>query len=252
MLRSDHPLGAIYSAKNLAKKVAQSQQRDDNVNLIGPEKDTAILGSITIKLASIGEVYHKLLKELTEMQENLFGGIGFDDEEWFSFEMPDTFTDLVNSVRPGYCFGDEQANDLKRYEDCGLNVILNHPFFKHRYGCMVADGHFIPNVVACHEFLRQSSEADKITAVLFHFGLGSPGRGTESTSQCLRNHPQGDIRNVRIIRGDLCVVGGYNKSSSMVSPPSRFRSLTVTNAQPRQKSRRTSAVSSPRIFTDAS
>ena len=220
MLRSDYPLGVIYSAKNLAKRVARSQPRDDNVQLVGPEKDTAILGGITLKLGSIGELYHKVKKEVTDMQEDLFGGIGFDDEEWFSFEVPDRLVDLVNSDRPGYCFGDEGANGLKKYQNCGINVILNHPRFKDRYGCMVADSKFIPNVDACHEFLRKSNEVDSKTAVLFHSSLGSPGRGTESTSQCLRNHPQGNIRNVKIVNGDLCVVGGYNKSSSMVSPPS--------------------------------
>lgn len=249
MLRSDYPLGVIYSAKNLAKKVARDQHRDDKVDLVGPEMDTAILGRITIKLASIGELYHKVLKEATELQENLFGGIGFGDEEWFSFEVPDRFTDLVNSDRPGYCFGDEEGNNFKRYQDCGLNVLLHHPYFKDRYGCMVADGQFIPNAVACHDFLRQSSEVDSMIAVLFHTGLGSPGRGTESTSQFLRNHPQGNIRNIKIVEGRLCVVGGYNKSSSMVSSPSRFHSMIATDIRPRQEILRRSAASFRRVFT---
>lgn len=235
MLKSDFPLGVIYSAKNLAKKIARGQQRDDNVQLVGPDRDTAILGSISIKLASIGELYHKVLKEVTEIQENLFGDIGFDDEEWFSFKVPNRLVDLVNCDLPGYFFGEEQENDFKRYQDSGLNVILNHPCFEGRYGCMVADGVFIPNAVACHEFLQKSSEADAKIAVLFHSGLGSPSRGTESTSQCLRNHPQGNIRNVKIVGGDLCVVGGYNKSSSMVSPRSCFHSSTATDTRSRQE-----------------
>ena len=154
MLRSDHPLGVVYSAKNLAKKVAQSEHRDDKVEFAGPEKDTAILGDITIKLTSIGEFYRKQLKEVNDMQEDLFGGISFEDKEWFAFEMPDRLTDLVNSKRPGYCFGDEEANGFLRYRDCGLRVLLTHPSLKGRYGSMVADGKFIPNVIACHDFLR--------------------------------------------------------------------------------------------------
>lgn len=235
MLKSDHSLGVVYSAKNLAKKVAQDQHRDDKVDLVGPELDTAILGSVTIKLKSIGVLYHKVLDEFTEMQKNLFAGVGLDDEEWFSFEVPDRLTDLVNSDRPGYCFGDEERNGFKKYQDRGLNLILNHPGLKNRYGCMVSKGKFIPNVLACHDFLRQSSEADKRGAVLFHIGLGSPGRGTESISQCLRNHPQGNIRNIKIVDGDLCVVGGYNKSSSVVSFPSHSHSLIVTDLQSRQR-----------------
>jgi len=235
MLKSDHSLGVVYSAKNLAKKVAREQHLDDKVDLVGPERDTAILGAITIKLKSIGVLYHKVFDEFVGMQKNLFAGVGYDDKEWFSFGVPDRLTDLVNSDRPGYCFGDDERNGFKKYQDRGLNLILNHPGLKDRYGCMVANGKFIPNVVACHDFLRQSSEADTKAAVLFHIGLGSPARGTESTSQYLRNHPQGNIRNIKIVDGDLCVVGGYNKSSSVVSFPSCSCSLIATDLRSRQR-----------------
>ena len=216
MKRSDYPLSPIYSTKNLAKTVSQDQERPDKVNLVGPNKDIAILDRITIKMEDFGDLYRKLLDEINELQEDLFAGIGFKDEEWFSFDVPDPLVDLVNFNRPGYCFGDEERNDLKKYEDLGLRALLLHPRLKNRYGCMVSHDKFIPNAVACHDFLQRASLARSKLATATHISVGGPARGTEFTAQFLRNHPQGDIRHVKIVEGDICLVAGYNKTSSMV------------------------------------
>jgi hypothetical protein len=220
--RSDYALSPIYSTKNLAKKISQDQERADKVNLVGPEKDIAILDRITVKMEAFGELYRKVLEEVNEMQEDLFGGIGFKDEEWFAFEVPDPLVDLVNFSHPGYCFGDEERNDLKKYEYCGLRALFQHPRLKDRFGCMVSQGRFVPNAVACHDFLRRAALARSKLATATHISVGGPARGTEFTAQYLRNHPQGDSRHVKIVEGDICLVAGYNKSSSLVSPFKRF------------------------------
>jgi hypothetical protein len=253
MIRSDYPLSPIYSSKNLAKKLSRDQQLDDNVNLVGPGKDTAIIGSIAVKMESFGELYRKLLEEVNEMQKDLFGGIDFDDEEWISFKVPDPLVDRVNCGDPGYFFGDEEMNDLKQYEYAGLRILFHHPRFKDRYGCMVSNGKFIPNAVACHEFLRRAALMRSKLATATHFSVGGPPRGTESTSNHYRNHPQGDIRNVKVVDGELCLVGGYNKSSGVVSSLSRpSSSLIVTDVYFRPRNRRRSVDSSPRAFTELS
>jgi len=222
MIRSDYPLSAIYSTKNLAKKISRDEPRDDKVNLVGSGKDLAIFGRIAIRMENFGELYRKLLDEVKEMQLDLFGGISFGDEEWMGFKGPEHLVDLVNSRQPGYCFGEEERNDMKKYERVGLKVLFHHPRLKDRYGCMVSPDKFIPNTAACHEFLRRASLARTKLASATHISVGGPARGTEFTAQYLRNHPQGDIRNVKIVDGDLCLVAGYNKSSSAVSCKSVF------------------------------
>lgn len=216
MIRSDHPLSPIYSSKNLAKKISRDEERKDKVNLVGePKKDTAILGRIVVKLEDIGGLYRKLLEEVTELQEDLFGGIGFEDPDWFSFKVPNPLVDEVNNSSAGFCFGDMEMNDLKKYEDVGLRALFHHPRMKERYGCM-RSGQFIPNAFAMHDFLYRSSIARAKLTTAIHISIGGPARGTELSANYLRNHPQGDIRNVRIIDGDICLVGGYNKSTSVV------------------------------------
>ena len=203
MLRSDFPLGQIYSTKNLAKKVSRDQDFVDKTNLVGPAKDLAVLGKVSIRLKAFRELYRKLLKELTKMQEDLFGGISFDNDDWIKFEVPDQLADEPGLNNPGYNFGEEETNRLKKYEYAGLNVLLHHPRFKDWYSFMVVGEKFVPNAVTCHNFLKRASLARSKLATLTHILVGGPPRGTESTSHHLRNHPQGDLRNVQVINDDL-------------------------------------------------
>ena len=250
LIRSDYPLSPIYSSKNLAKKISRDQERDDKVNLVGPGKELAILGKIAVRLDSFGVLYKKLLEEVNEMQEGLFGGIGFEDEEWLSLKLPENLVDLVNSNHPGYCFGEDERNGLKKYENLGLKILFHHPRFKDRYGCMVSQDKFIPNTVACHEFLRLSELSTTKVAVATHISIGGPWRGTECMTHFLRNHPQGDIRNVKIVDGDICLVAGYNKSSSAVSlSPLPSLSSSVADSKSRPGNRRRYSDSSPRAST---
>ena len=216
LLRSDYPLSPIYSTKNLGKTISADRERESKVNFVGPGNEIAVLGRVTMKLGTFGEWYRKLLAELKGLQADLFGGIGFDDEEWLSVVVPEQLTDEVNNSSPGFCFGDVERNDLKKYEDAGLKVLFRHPCLQDRYGTMLPCGRFVLNAVGCIDFLERCSHARTKLATLLHISYGGPARGTEFTSHCLRNHPQGDLRNVKVVDGRLCLVGGYNKSSSIV------------------------------------
>ena len=180
---------------------------------MGRGLETAVLGRIVIKLTTFGEWYRKSLAEVKELQEDLFGGIGFDDEEWISLKVPEKLVDDVNS---GFCFGDLEFNDLKKHEGTGLRALFHHPRLKGRFGSVVS-GQFILNAVGCHDFLRRSEFVRSILAPLLHMSPGGTSWGTEFAALYLRNSPQGDIRNVRVIDGELCLIGGYNKTSSRVS-----------------------------------
>lgn len=201
----------------MAKKIARDEERETKVSFVGPDKETAILGKITVKLGTFGEWYRKLLEEVKALQVDLFGGIGFENEEWLSVSVPDLLVDEVNMSNPGFFFGELGRNDLKKYEEAGLRILFNHPRLKDRFGTMLRGGRFVLNAVGCHNFLERSSHARTKLATLLHISCGGPARGTEFTGNFLRNHPQGGIRNVMVIDGRLCLVAGYNKSSSIVS-----------------------------------
>ena len=249
LLRSDYPLSPIHSTKSLAKKVSHDQERNDKVKFF--ESGTAVLGSITIKVKSLGELYHKLLDEVKLLQQELFGGVDFEDKDWFSFKVPDAIVDLVNSRDPGYFFGEDGRNDLKKYEDLGLDVLFHHPRLRDRYGCMVSNNEFVTNAVACHDFLWRASVVRSKLAVATHISVGGPARGTEFSAQYLRNPPQGD-RHLKVVDGKICLVASYNKTSSMVGPPpERLLTSVITHIWFRWRSIRRYTGSSPRASTES-
>lgn len=192
MLQSDYPLCSIYHSKNLAKKISQDQMRNVKVDLVGSARDIVVMGPITVRIDGFGVLYRKLLEEIKELQEGLFGGIGFDDPEWIKFERPEFFRDDASSVRAGFFFGELEANGMSKYRDLGLRVLFHHPRMKDRYGTVLPGGEFVLNAVACHDFLRRADLARSKLATAAHISVGGPPRGTETAASCLRNHPQGD------------------------------------------------------------
>lgn len=196
--------------------MSEDQDYPSKVNICGRDSEIAILGSISVKLKNFGTMYHRLLTEVGRMQRELFGGIEFEDEEWFGFKVPDLIADEPNCFHPGYFFGDHEFNDLRKYEDAGVNVLLNHPRLCNRFAFVRGDK-LVMNVVACHDFLHRAQEARSRLASACHIALGGPPWGSEFAANYLRNHPRGDVRNVNFLCGSLCFVSGYNKSSQVVS-----------------------------------
>lgn len=207
----------MYHTKNLAKKMSEDQNYPSKVNICGRNNEIAIIGSISVKLKSFGTMYRGLLADAEKTQRELFGGVEFEDEEWFGFKVPEIIADEPNCLQPGYFFGDHEFNDLNKYEDAGLNVLLNHPRLSDRFAFVRGEDEVVLNVVACHDFLRRAEEARSKLASACHISLGGPPRGSEFAANYLRNHPQGDVRNVQYIFGALCFVSGYSKKSQAVS-----------------------------------
>jgi hypothetical protein len=103
------------------------------------------------------------------------------------------------------------------YADAGLRVLFDHPRLRDRYGCQAPGGGFVLNAVGCHDFLARADLIRSKLSTAAHISVGGPARGTETAANYLRNHPQGDLRNVLIVFGQVCFVAGYNKTTSCVS-----------------------------------
>ena len=196
-------LSALYHTKNLAKKMAEDQVFLSKVNIVGQESEIAILGVISVKLKSFGKMYRGLLTEVENLQQGLFGGVSFEDEEWFKFKVPDIIADDPNCIHPGYFFADHEYNDLHKYEEAGINVLLNHPRLCNRFAFVRGGDELVMNVVACHDFLRRAEHARSKLASACHTSLGGPPRGSEFAANYVRNHPRGDVRHVNFIFGSL-------------------------------------------------
>jgi hypothetical protein len=162
-------------------------------------------------------MYQALLTEAEEMLRGLFADVDFQDKDWFGFTVPEDIADDPNQIQPGYFFGEHEFNRFQKYKSMGIKALFNHPRLSGRYGFIRNGDKVVMNPVACQDFLHRAHEARTKLGSACHISLGGPPRGSEFTSNCLKNHPQGDRRNVLFINGGLCFVSGYNKTSQAVS-----------------------------------
>jgi len=159
-------------------------------------------------------MFHKLLDEIRERRKKLLEGIDLET----IIQVPNDLLDEPNNISPGFYFGDVKENQLKGYETILSKLILSHPSLGKKLGTVTAEGKLVLNHTWCFEFLQEMESIRSLLGTLLHISTSGPYRGTEYAATCLRNTPEGNSRNIKAIYGRLCIVSGYNKTSSAVSP----------------------------------
>jgi hypothetical protein len=196
------------------KKLGKSQEHKINLNLIR-DFQVIVIGKSIITLNSIGVMFHEILDYIQQKRKELLGGI--DLEELVS--IPDELIDEPDNQSPGFYFGKVQYNNLERYEKLLTRLIFGHPKLKGKYGTVTAEGTLLLDQPKCHKFLEEVAALRSKLGTLLHICTSGPYRGTEYAASCIRNTINGNPRNVKAILGRLCLVSGYNKTTSSVSPP---------------------------------
>lgn len=170
--------------------------------------------SVPVHIGDIGCMFYSLLDEVKQRRNRLLFGI--DLEEYV--ELPHTISDQVNNRTPGFYFADIKENNLKQYEDLLHRLLLDDPKWAAKFVVVTKDGEMVPKVEMCRKFLKEMESIRSIIGTLIYLSSGSPYRGTEFATTCVRNLPGGNIRNVRFMSGSLTLISGYNKTSPSVWP----------------------------------
>jgi hypothetical protein len=157
-------------------------------------------------------MFDTLLDEVKQRRKVLLSGMDIEDH----IALPDIITDDVNNATPGFYFGAAEQNGLKGYEDLLFELILDNPKLGPTYVTTGADGKLAPNRSACVQFLTEMESIRSLLGTLVFICSGSPYRGTEFATTCIRNLPGGNIRNARFIGGNIALVSGYSKTSFSV------------------------------------
>lgn len=170
-----------------------------------------------ISLDDIGDTFRALLKDISDEERDITLGLS-DTDPRFHLKLPTKPSDEPNSTLANFFFADIPRNGLVGVGDFLLDVFVNHPRFRDRY---FIDTGREPTIAptACSELLQRFDHLRSLLLAAVHISSGGPARGTEIASQHLRNAPGGDIRNVQIIKGKICFVGGYNKTTHQVRSP---------------------------------
>ena len=157
-------------------------------------------------------MFYGLLNEVKERRTRLLSGIDLEKH----VKIPSTICDEVNNTTPGFYFGDVKENNLKKYENLLHTLLLDDPKWSETHMAITKDNRITPKVAACYRFLKEMESIRSIIGTLIYICSGSPYRGTEFATTCIRNLPGGNIRNARFMSGELTLVSGYNKTSFAV------------------------------------
>lgn len=222
-LQSDYPLSPLYHTRNLLKKLSKMQTHAINLNLIN-NFQTIIIGKSTVTLDGIGAMFHGILDSIKQRRKELLGGIDLEE----LVRIPDALIDEPDNQTPGFYFGKVKRNKLQCYEKLLAKLIFGNKQLKREYGTVTAEGTLVLNQPRCHRFLREVAMLRSELGTLLHICTSGPYRGTEYAASCIRNTVNGNPRNVKAILGRLCLVSGYNKTTSSVSPQI-FIIITTTN-----------------------
>lgn len=180
------------------------------MNLIGDFK-TIIIGKSTVTLNAIGDMFHGLLHSIQHRQKALLRGIDLEQ----LVRIPDILIDEPDNQTPGFYFGKVEHNKLEHYEGLLAKIVFGDPRLKGEYGT-ITEGKLVLNQIKCRSFLEEVAILRSELSSLLHICTSGPYRGTEYAASSIRNTANGNPRNVKAILGRLCLVSGYNKTTSSV------------------------------------
>lgn len=215
-LNSDYPLSPLYNRRNLLKKMAEDETNRPRVSACGEDNCTAVVDDIVVNVNGIGDMFRGLLKDIQDNERAITKGLSEFDPR-FQILIPRLFVDQPNKIDVDFWFADILQNEFGSLRDVMLNALVNNPMLRETCFVKASPSEVKINPAECHKFLRKCADLRLLLFSAMHISSGGPGRGTEIASHTLRNPPAGDIRNVQIIGGRLCFVGGYNKTSHLVS-----------------------------------
>jgi hypothetical protein len=164
------------------------------------------IGDKILQIAAIKDMAIAMQKEIDEDLHKLTFGLGH-------CQLPVHVYDSPRETKAGYCFLDDPANKFAAQSELLLRAVLKDraspvPFF-------VVDSNnkviWLPG--PCHEYINLSFDVMMKLFVVTHITAGSPGRGSELSSQLLRNMSGGSIRSIFVLFNIFLLMGTHNKTS---------------------------------------
>ena len=213
LLEADYPLSHMYSIRNKLKTQAEDEAREPSMVLIGR---TVVIDDVVVDLDGIKGMFQCLLGEIEELEREITRGHRGSHPS-LRPRLPTAFTDKPNKRDVNFWFASMAENGLEGSQTAMLELLTHHPDFDGIYFQRKGTSDVTINPANCHSFMRKCAYLRLLLWVAVHIGSGGPARGPEITSQTFRNPPRGNVRNLQIINGDLCIVGTYNKTDSQVS-----------------------------------
>ncbi len=159
-----------------------------------------------LRLTAIKDMVLRLDNEIADGIDRLTFGLG-------ALEVPTHVSESPREAAADFGFMDHMSNPFHQEK----HELLRHIFSGRNPGVQMyaVDGgdQIIWLAGPCHEYLALADAVLKQLFVATHLTVGPPARGTEITSQLIRNVAGGSFRNVLFLFNIFLFMGTHNKTS---------------------------------------
>jgi len=161
-------------------------------------------------LTAIKDMVMRLNNEIADGIERLTFGLG-------ALEVPEHVSESPREARADFGFIDHPSNIFHKERDMLLRYILSGRNPGVRMYSIDGDDQIVWLAGPCHEYLALADSVLKQLFVATHLTVGPPARGTEVTSQLIRNVAGGSFRNILFLFNIFLSMGTHNKTSHVTN-----------------------------------
>ena len=174
--------------------------------------DNIIVAGRVLYLRDICYFVETIIGEVKELlQVHLFLGLDVFDINW----SPGVVHEEPRNRTIGYsCFHDA-TNSFRQHRLDLLQVILTHPSLRGRFHFVTKEGKLVWKAGPCFAYMALCHELEMLLFCGTQTSVGEPARGSEIASHLLVNVTAGTIRNVFVLFQYFCMMGTFNKTSSL-------------------------------------
>lgn len=208
--RGSTPMAYLINTWKYLRTLASADDGMPTIATTDPSGETMLIDGEVVGRSHIANLLKEILAAYDEViREQFCLNLSSD-----YFELPKykEITEDPANTTPGYSFLHDDRNPFLKVADRLVSLWLGKPSIADRLAYKL-DERIYWITGQARALLAAEAQATRLLVAALMISSGAPPRGEEMAAMVVRNVPGGSIRNVLVLKGVLCVTGGYNKTS---------------------------------------
>lgn len=206
------PIPSMYLVMRYLNCFSSAEEGTIRFTALDFSGDNVIVAGRVLYLRDIRYFVETIIGEVKELlQAHLFFGLDTFNINW----SPGIVHEEPRNRTVGYSFLHDPANTFHQHRLDLLHVILTHPSLRGRFHFVTKEQKLVWKAGPCFAYMALCHELEMLLFCGTQTSVGEPARGTEIASHLLGNIAAGTIRNVFVLFQHFCMMGTFNKTSSL-------------------------------------
>lgn len=206
------PMPSLYLVMRYLNRFSSAEEGTLHFTALDFTGDNVLVSGRVLRLHDIRDFVETAISEVKELiRDQLFFGLDIFDINW----SPGVVHEEPRNRTNGYSSFQDPNNPFFHHRFDVLKEILTHPFLRNRFHYINKDGQVIWKAGPCFAYMSICHEVEMLLFCGTQLSVGEPPRGSEIASHLITNVAGGTIRNVFVMFQYFCMMGTFNKTSSL-------------------------------------